>query len=327
MLAAAAEAAYPAQHAIEVRVSAEDPVESFAPVPGRIGRWRPPAGRGIRMDDWVEDGSRIGGDYDPLLGKLLVVDADRERAIDRMADALDRLEVTGIQTTLPFDRWLMADPAFRAGDLSTDFVERHWLPGPGATSRRRWRPGRIARPRRGWQHAAARERRRWRLARCRPGASASGMPRSEAPTPTVAGSERGGWRPDVARRSTGGRDERRPARDAGHLSRDRGRRRAAGLRAGIGRAAGTGRPAGRRHGRARLRSGGPHGRMWSRSQRRSGHAGAALASYEVVVDGWRFVVDVEPAARAELRERGSRTGERGRSGGRQVVRAQIPGAS
>ncbi len=130
VLRAAAEAAYPAQHAIEVRLSAEDPGRAFAPVPGRIGRWRAPSGRGIRMDDWVEDGTRIGGDYDPLLGKLLVVDADRERAIARMADALDDLEVTGIQTTLPFDRWLMADPAFRAGDLSTDFVGRHWLPGP-----------------------------------------------------------------------------------------------------------------------------------------------------------------------------------------------------
>ena len=130
VLQAAAEAAYPAQHAIEVRLSAEDPGRAFAPAPGRIGRWRPPTGPGIRMDDWVEDGTRIGGDYDPLLGKLLVVDTDRDRAIERMADALDGLEVTGIQTTLPFDRWLMADPAFRAADLSTDFVERHWQPGP-----------------------------------------------------------------------------------------------------------------------------------------------------------------------------------------------------
>ncbi len=59
--------------------------------------------------------------------------------------------------------------------------------------------------------------------------------------------------------------------------------------------------------------------------RRPGDAGATHASYEVVVDGWRFIVGVEPAARAELRERGSRTGERGRSRGRQIVSAQIPG--
>jgi biotin carboxyl carrier protein len=56
-----------------------------------------------------------------------------------------------------------------------------------------------------------------------------------------------------------------------------------------------------------------------------GDLAATVTRYEVVVDGWRFIVGIEPAARAELRERGSRTGERGRSSGRQVVRAQIPG--
>lgn len=59
--------------------------------------------------------------------------------------------------------------------------------------------------------------------------------------------------------------------------------------------------------------------------RRPGDPGATLRRYEVVVGGWRFIVGVEPAARAELRERGSRTGERDKSSGRQIVRAQIPG--
>jgi len=56
------------------------------------------------------------------------VDADRPRAIARMARSLAGLEVTGLQTTLPFDRWLMADPAFQAGEVSTDFVDRRWQP-------------------------------------------------------------------------------------------------------------------------------------------------------------------------------------------------------
>jgi biotin carboxyl carrier protein len=59
--------------------------------------------------------------------------------------------------------------------------------------------------------------------------------------------------------------------------------------------------------------------------KRPGEPGATLTRYEVVVGGWRFLVGVEPAARAELRERGSRTGKRDRSAGRQIVRAQIPG--
>ncbi len=128
VMAAAAHAAEPAYHAMEVRLSAEDPGQGFAPAPGRIGRWRPPGGDGIRVDDWVEDGSRIGGEYDPLLAKLLVVADDRAQAIGRMTQALDELEVTGIQTTLPFDRWLMRDQRFQAGDVSTDFVDRHWRP-------------------------------------------------------------------------------------------------------------------------------------------------------------------------------------------------------
>jgi acetyl/propionyl-CoA carboxylase alpha subunit len=174
VLAAAAHAAEPAYHALEVRLSAEDPGRSFAPVPGRIGRWRVPTGPGIRMDDWVEDGSRIGGDYDPLLGKLLVVDADRPRAIARMAGALDALEVTGLQTTMPFLRWLMADAAFQAADLSTAFVDERWQPEPLRSAAAAAAAERVAlayvadlasstpvrsrtRPRQGWREAAAQE--------------------------------------------------------------------------------------------------------------------------------------------------------------------------
>jgi acetyl/propionyl-CoA carboxylase alpha subunit len=130
VLAAAEAAATPDRHAIEVRLSAEDPARGFAPVPGTVGRWRPPGGPGVRMDDWIEDGTRVGGDYDPLLAKLLVVAEDRDMALARLARALDELVVTGIQTTVPFDRWLVDEPHFRAGDLSTDFVPDHWDPAP-----------------------------------------------------------------------------------------------------------------------------------------------------------------------------------------------------
>ncbi|MFI5254615.1 MAG: acetyl/propionyl/methylcrotonyl-CoA carboxylase subunit alpha [Candidatus Limnocylindrales bacterium] len=130
VLAAAGRAAEPDRHAIEVRISAEDPSRDFAPVPGTIGRWRTPAGPGVRVDDWVEDGTRIGSDYDPLLAKLLVVAADRPAALARLRRALGELEVTGVQTTLPFDLWLAAEPHFLAGELATDFVARHWDAAP-----------------------------------------------------------------------------------------------------------------------------------------------------------------------------------------------------
>ncbi|MFO1538828.1 MAG: acetyl/propionyl/methylcrotonyl-CoA carboxylase subunit alpha [Chloroflexota bacterium] len=129
-LAAAAAAADPVRHAFELRLSAEDPSRSFAPTPGLVTRWREPSGPGIRMDSFVEEGWRVSGDYDPLLAKLLVVDADRPAAIARALRALDELETGGVQTTAPFHRWLLANPAFVAGDLRTDMIDRTWEAGP-----------------------------------------------------------------------------------------------------------------------------------------------------------------------------------------------------
>jgi acetyl/propionyl-CoA carboxylase alpha subunit len=123
---AAAGATRPTRHAIEVRISAEDPARAFAPAPGRIGRWAMPSGPGIRVDTAVAAGSRAAPDYDPLIAKLMVVDESRDAAIGRLARALDETTITGVQTTLPFHRFIAADPGFRAGDLSIDWVDREW---------------------------------------------------------------------------------------------------------------------------------------------------------------------------------------------------------
>ncbi len=126
ILRAAEEAATPVRHAIEVRLSAEDPGRDFTPAPGRITRWEMPAGPGIRVDAGVEVGDRVPPDYDPLVAKIMVVDADRDRALDRLARALDETSVGGIQTTLPFHRFIAHDAAFRAGPPSTDWVDETW---------------------------------------------------------------------------------------------------------------------------------------------------------------------------------------------------------
>jgi len=123
---AADRAAAPERHAIQVRLSAEDPARDFAPTPGRIGRWQMPAGPGIRVDTAMTAGDRIPPDYDPLIAKILVVDADRRSAIGRLGRALDETVVTGIQTTLPFHRAIVADAGFREGALSIDWVDEHW---------------------------------------------------------------------------------------------------------------------------------------------------------------------------------------------------------
>ncbi|MBI2776263.1 MAG: acetyl-CoA carboxylase biotin carboxylase subunit [Chloroflexi bacterium] len=125
-LAAAARAAEPAGHAIEVRLSAEDPARDFAPAPGRVLRWVMPAGPGIRVDTAIEAGDRVPAEYDNLIAKVMVHAGDRDAAIDRLRRALDETEVAGIQTTLPFHRQVARDPSFRAGELSTGWVAEHW---------------------------------------------------------------------------------------------------------------------------------------------------------------------------------------------------------
>jgi acetyl/propionyl-CoA carboxylase alpha subunit len=141
-IAAAAVAADPRSHAIEVRISAEDPGRDFAPTPGRIRHWVMPAGPGVRVDTGVEAGDRVPAEYDNLIAKLMVSAADRGTAIDRLARALDEVEVAGIQTTVPFHRFVARDSSFRAGDLSTDWVTDHW-DGP-AQNRRAARLAQLA---------------------------------------------------------------------------------------------------------------------------------------------------------------------------------------
>jgi acetyl/propionyl-CoA carboxylase alpha subunit len=124
--AAADASATPAGHALEVRLSAEDPAREFVPAPGRVGRWKMPAGPGIRVDTATQAGDRVPPDYDPLIAKIMANGRDRNEAIARLRRALDEVEVTGIQTTLPFHRAVLADPAFRAARLSTDWVGERW---------------------------------------------------------------------------------------------------------------------------------------------------------------------------------------------------------
>jgi acetyl-CoA carboxylase biotin carboxylase subunit len=125
-LEAAARAAEPASHAIEVRITAEHPARDFSPAPGRVRRWVMPAGPGVRVDSAVEAGERIPPEYDNLVAKIMVHAADREAAIGRLRRALDETEIAGIQTTLPFHRFVARDPSFAAGELSTGWVGERW---------------------------------------------------------------------------------------------------------------------------------------------------------------------------------------------------------
>jgi acetyl-CoA carboxylase biotin carboxylase subunit len=126
VVAAGERAAIPSSHAIEVRISAEDPARAFAPTPGRVGRWVMPSGPGVRVDTHIEAGDRVPADYDNLIAKVMVQAHDRDAAIDRLRRALDETEIGGIQTTLPFHRVVAVSDAFREARLSTGWVDEHW---------------------------------------------------------------------------------------------------------------------------------------------------------------------------------------------------------
>lgn len=125
--AAAAAASAPGRHALEVRLYAEDPSRSFAPCAGRVTTWSMPAGPGVRVDTAIRAGDRVPTDYDPMIAKVMTVASDRGLAIARMRRALDEVEVTGIQTTLPFGQALVRDAAFiTASELSVGWVAERW---------------------------------------------------------------------------------------------------------------------------------------------------------------------------------------------------------
>ena len=115
-------------HAIECRINAEDASKNFAPAPGRVTRYREPAGPGVRVDSGVLAGSEITPLYDPMVAKLIVWDNDREAATRRMARALEEFDIAGVRTLIPFHKAIMASGQWARAETCRDLVEdRAWL--------------------------------------------------------------------------------------------------------------------------------------------------------------------------------------------------------
>lgn len=112
-------------HAIEMRINAEDPARNFLPNPKRIVRWVAPGGPGVRVDAGFGPGSNVPPNYDSLVAKLIVHGADRAEAIARGSRALREFLVVGPATTLSYHRAILESADFRAGKLSTRFIEDH----------------------------------------------------------------------------------------------------------------------------------------------------------------------------------------------------------
>jgi len=112
-------------HAIECRITSEDAAAGFLPSTGVVSHVEVPAGPGVRWDGGVVRGFEVSLHYDPLLAKLIVFAPDREQAVTRMARALDELVIDGVETSAPYLRRVMDEPDFRAGRLSTAYVDEH----------------------------------------------------------------------------------------------------------------------------------------------------------------------------------------------------------
>jgi len=114
-------------HAIECRINAESPTAGFAPCPGRIRKWNAPEREGVRIDSHCYSGYFVPPYYDSLLAKLITWGRDRDQAIGSMQEALMDFTVSGIDTTIPFHRFIMKNPDYRNGNISTGWIENSLL--------------------------------------------------------------------------------------------------------------------------------------------------------------------------------------------------------
>jgi acetyl-CoA carboxylase biotin carboxylase subunit len=113
-------------HAMELRVYAEDPMNDFLPSVGHLDVYQLPIGEGIRVDNGFEQGMDIPIYYDPMLAKLIIYGETREEAIQIMIKAIEDYHVEGVQTTLPFGKFVFEHEAFRSGKFDTHFVKNYY---------------------------------------------------------------------------------------------------------------------------------------------------------------------------------------------------------
>ena len=113
-------------HAVELRVYAEDPMNDFLPSVGHLEVYQLPVGENIRVDNGFEQGMDIPIYYDPMLAKLITYGETREEAIQLMIKAISDYKVEGVQTTLPFGKFVFEHEAFRSGNFDTHFVKKYY---------------------------------------------------------------------------------------------------------------------------------------------------------------------------------------------------------
>ncbi|AGF71686.1 acetyl-CoA carboxylase biotin carboxylase subunit [Corynebacterium halotolerans] len=120
----------PRGHAFEFRINGEDAGNNFMPAPGTVTAYSEPSGPGVRVDSGVRAGSVIGGQFDSMLGKLIIYGENRDEALARSRRALDEFVVEGMPTVIPFHRTVIDEPAFigdgEGFDVYTKWIEEAW---------------------------------------------------------------------------------------------------------------------------------------------------------------------------------------------------------
>lgn len=115
-------------HALELRVYAEDPLNNFAPSVGTLEVYQLPNGKNIRVDNGFEEGQEIPIYYDPMLSKLITYGENRNEAIQLMIQAINDYKVVGVETTLPFGKFVFEHESFVSGNFNTHFVKNFYSP-------------------------------------------------------------------------------------------------------------------------------------------------------------------------------------------------------
>jgi acetyl-CoA carboxylase biotin carboxylase subunit len=113
-------------HAVELRICAEDPFNQFLPCTGVLKTYSPPVMENVRLDDAFIAGMEVSIFYDPLIGKLIAFGNNRNAAIKTLLEAIKQFDITGIETTLPFGKFVCEHPNFISGEFDTHFIEKYF---------------------------------------------------------------------------------------------------------------------------------------------------------------------------------------------------------
>ncbi len=111
-------------HAIEARIYAEDPIQSFMPSAGKIGAFMQPDTRGLRIDSGYRRGNRVESHYDPMIAKVIAHGTDRKDAIRHLVESLKNFHITGLNTNRDYLVSLLQTPFFARNRLHTMVVEQ-----------------------------------------------------------------------------------------------------------------------------------------------------------------------------------------------------------